>query len=100
MPGGDRTGSRVGSPKMGMGLDYCAENDQPGNGASQTGQSLDRGYRQSSHGRMVASKAARPDGYCICPDCGHKIDYVAGKPCSQQKCPKCGTHMGLEIHPW
>jgi transposase len=40
--------------------------------------------------------AAGPGGYCICPECGHKIKHVAGKPCNRQKCPKCGAQMTRE----
>ena len=38
---------------------------------------------------------AGPGGYCVCtnPECKHKIAHQAGKPCYQQKCPKCGSPM-------
>jgi len=32
-------------------------------------------------GRKGGSKAAGPDGFCVCPSCGHKVKHVAGKPC-------------------
>ena len=47
-------------------------------------------------GRMGGPKAAGPDGSCICPQCGHKEKHVAGKPCNQQKCPKCGIQLVRE----
>jgi len=47
-------------------------------------------------GRMGGPLAAGPDGFCVCPNCGHKIEHVAGKPCNQKKCPKCGALMGRE----
>ena len=47
-------------------------------------------------GRMGGSKAAGPAGYCICPDCGHKAKHTTGKPCTQQKCTKCGAQMTRE----
>jgi len=43
-------------------------------------------------GRM-GGFAAGPGGYCVCPSCGHKSAHVAGTPCYQQNCPKCGTSM-------
>ncbi|MBN2100392.1 DUF5320 family protein [Candidatus Dojkabacteria bacterium] len=30
---------------------------------------------------------------CECPSCGHKQPHARGIPCSQVKCPKCGTPM-------
>ena len=47
-------------------------------------------------GRMDGPFAAGPNGNCVCPQCGHKIEHVAGKPCNQQKCPKCGAQMTRE----
>jgi len=44
-------------------------------------------------GRMGGSQAAGPDGNCVCPECGNKMKHVAGKPCYNQKCSKCGTPM-------
>lgn len=44
-------------------------------------------------GRMGGPKAAGPGGNCVCPNCGHQEPHVAGQPCYQEKCPKCGTQM-------
>ena len=44
-------------------------------------------------GRRGGPKAAGPGGQCVCPDCGHREDHIVGKPCNQQKCPKCGAQM-------
>ena len=44
-------------------------------------------------GGRMGGFAAGPSGFCICPSCGNKINHVAGIPCYQQKCPKCGTTM-------
>ncbi|MBN1374251.1 DUF5320 family protein [Candidatus Dojkabacteria bacterium] len=30
---------------------------------------------------------------CTCPKCGYKEPHVRGTPCTQKKCPKCGTAM-------
>lgn len=33
-------------------------------------------------------------GQCICPRCGYKTKHVdRGVPCTQSKCPKCGSAM-------
>jgi len=48
-------------------------------------------------GRMGGTKpGAGPSGYCICPNCGHKVPHQAGQPCYQMSCPKCGTRMVRE----
>ena len=44
-------------------------------------------------GRMGGGQAAGPDGFCVCPECGQKVKHVAGKPCYDQKCPKCNTPL-------
>ena len=30
---------------------------------------------------------------CVCPNCGYEMPHERGTPCSQIKCPKCGTKM-------
>lgn len=55
-----------------------------------------RGYgtgQGGGRGRMGGPKAAGPGGYCVCPNCGHKQPHVAGQPCTELTCPKCGTRM-------
>ncbi len=44
-------------------------------------------------GRMGGPFAAGPGGVCVCPECGYKSEHARGRPCSQQKCPKCGSPM-------
>ena len=53
--------------------------------------------RGGGRGRMGGTKAgAGPDGYCTCPNCGHKAPHQVGVPCYQMSCPKCGTNMVRE----
>jgi hypothetical protein len=51
-----------------------------------------RGGRRRQ-GRMGGNLAAGPGGLCVCPSCGYKEDHVAGKPCFDKKCPKCGNAL-------
>ena len=44
-------------------------------------------------GGQGGPQSAGPGGYCVCPDCGHKVKHVAGQPCFEKKCPKCGANM-------
>jgi len=44
-------------------------------------------------GRMGGPKAAGPLGVCRCPKCGHTQQHERGIPCTQAKCPECGTLM-------
>jgi len=34
-----------------------------------------------------------PGENCVCPGCGEEVPHKRGEPCSQTKCPKCGTPM-------
>ena len=51
MPGGNRMGPRGEGPQTGKGVGYCADNDQPGYAAAQTGQKFGRGFRRGGRGR-------------------------------------------------
>jgi len=55
-----------------------------------------RGLGGRRGGRMGGPQAAGPGGKCVCPKCGHTQDHVAGQPCREQTCPKCGTRMVRE----
>jgi hypothetical protein len=54
------------------------------------GMGRDQGQRK---GRMGGPYAAGPGGSCICPNCAAVISHVAGQPCNERSCPKCGTKM-------
>lgn len=47
-------------------------------------------------GRMGGRKAAGPDGYCVCPQCGQREPHQMGAPCVERTCPQCGTAMTRE----
>ncbi len=66
MPGGDGRGPA--GPRRGFG---------PGRG----------------RGRMGGPLSAGPGGDCVCPKCGYEKEHFRGRPCNQEKCPKCGTLM-------
>lgn len=51
---------------------------------------------KATRGRMDGPEAAGPNGECVCTDCGHKIPHKTGKPCSDIKCPECGSQMTRE----
>jgi hypothetical protein len=46
--------------------------------------------------RMGGPVAAGPGGYCVCKACGYREAHVAGSPCSDKSCPKCGTNLVRE----
>ena len=47
-------------------------------------------------GRMGGPFAAGPGGYCVCPNCGYREPHIAGQPCPQKTCPRCGTPLVRE----
>lgn len=67
MPGGDGTGPTGAGPGTGRG----------------------RGARQ---GRRIG-RGMGLGGNCLCPSCGTIIPHQTGMPCTELKCPKCGTMM-------
>lgn len=65
-----------------------------GNGTGPTGQGPGTGRGMGRRqGRGGGPLAAGPAGNCICLSCGHIARHVAGQPCNQKMCPKCGTRM-------
>jgi len=48
-----------------------------------------RGMGRGGFGR----RAGGPPSVCVCPACRHEQPKVAGVPCSQVRCEKCGTLM-------
>lgn len=69
MPRGDGTGPFGQGPRMGR------------------GQGLGKGMGRGKGLGMG------PNGDCVCPSCGHKAPHQAGVPCTETKCPNCGTAM-------
>lgn len=65
-------------------------NQQTGNQNAQT--------IRPGRGRGMGRNAPRGRGRggsteCTCPQCGNTIPHTRGIPCSQIKCPECGTPM-------
>ncbi len=56
------------------------------------GRGIGIGRTAGGRGRM-GGIAAGPNGECICPKCGATVLHQIGIPCTQQKCPKCGSRM-------
>ncbi|MBN1435969.1 MAG: DUF5320 domain-containing protein [Sedimentisphaerales bacterium] len=79
MPRGDGTGPAGQGPRTGRGQN--ANNRPQGQG----------------RGRLGGPFAAGPGGNCVCPQCGAQAPHVAGQPCSQMKCPKCGIAMTRNV---
>ncbi|RLC37855.1 hypothetical protein DRH29_00355 [candidate division Kazan bacterium] len=66
--------------------------DGTGNMGQGFGRGLGRGQGRGMAGRPLGSDV------CTCPKCGHKEPHnQRGVPCTQIKCPKCGTLMTGEF---
>ena len=35
-------------------------------------------------------------GHCVCLKCGYSKEHEQGKPCIEEKCPKCGKALMRE----
>lgn len=64
-----------------------------GQGGRGMGGGLGRGQGGRRAGRGGGPLAAGPDGYCVCPQCGHQEPHQRGVPCFERSCPKCGAAM-------
>ncbi len=82
MPRGDGTGPRGKGPGTGRRMGRMAGNPQGGMG-------IGTPRRQGGSGPF----AAGPEGQCVCPKCGYKVQHAAGQSCQQTVCPKCGAMM-------
>jgi cation diffusion facilitator family transporter len=47
--------------------------------------------------KVEGVRALGPGGYCVCPNCGHRIKHEIGIPCSSSKCPKCNANLTREV---
>ena len=67
------------------------------NGRNRTGGGQGQGSGQGrggqGRGRMGGPTAGGAVGVCHCPNCGHTQPHERGVPCTQVKCPKCGTNL-------
>lgn len=52
-----------------------------------------RGGQGGGRGRKDGPLAGGAGGTCICPNCGHREPHQQCVPCTQVKCPQCGTGM-------
>lgn len=43
--------------------------------------------------RSAGGMGLGPGGNCVCPSCGKVVPHQPGMPCSQMKCPSCGSRM-------
>jgi len=60
-----------------------------GDGTGPLGQGPVAGKGRGQGGRFNAG----PTGNCVCPKCKASVPHVAGVPCYDVKCPKCGAKM-------
>lgn len=73
-----------------MGLDPGTGGEQGSGGGQRGGQGQGGRGRDGGGGRG-------PGGNCICPGCGAQIAHRQGIPCTQEKCPECGSQMTREM---
>ncbi|MCK5125509.1 MAG: hypothetical protein KAR42_04575 [candidate division Zixibacteria bacterium] len=76
-----------------MSLFFRERNTQAGNqqGNQQGNRSGSRNQLNKGQGRGLG-----PGGNCVCPSCGATAPHSRGVPCSEAKCPQCGSPMVRE----
>mgnify|MGYP002351137561 CR=1 FL=1 len=62
------------------------------------GMGMGQGQKQGSGTLKGRNKggAFGPGGYCVCANCGGKIEHRQGVKCTALKCPNCGHTMVRE----
>ncbi|MBU1627655.1 DUF5320 domain-containing protein [bacterium] len=85
MPRGDGTGPMGKGAGTGVGK---AKGSGGGGGQGQV--------KGGGRGRM-GGFVGGPGGNCVCSACGEKLPHQQGTPCTQLKCPKCGSLMTREF---
>ena len=53
------------------------------------GSGIEMGKIRSGRGQKGAGSLR----YCICPNCGKRINHKPGEPCLTTICPQCGSQM-------
>jgi hypothetical protein len=57
-----------------------------------TGRGMGGGGQGAGRGQKGGNRAGKgPGGFCLCPNCGEKVNHQVGKPCYEMLCPKCGA---------
>ena len=71
-----------------------------GDGTGPTGAGPGTGRGTGGRGRGAGRGMGRQGGFamglggnCVCPGCGATTPHQRGTPCTQAKCPKCGSAM-------
>ncbi len=63
----------------------------------QNGRGKRRGFGKRGRGNQRGGRnnrsGSRGSDFCICPSCGFKEEHKRGTPCTELKCPKCGTQL-------
>jgi len=56
-----------------------------------------QGFGWQRKGRFQAEKSpaigSGPNGFCVCPKCGYKVEHKKSVPCFTLKCPKCRINL-------
>lgn len=47
---------------------------------------------RGGHRRQRKYRKSTPE-FCVCPECGEKVQHQPGIPCTEVECPKCNNFM-------
>ena len=64
-----------------------------GTGPRGQGPGTGRGRGRGNMAPGQFAGGAGPGGQCVCPSCGTVTDHKASIPCTEIKCPQCGSMM-------
>ncbi len=58
-------------------------------GSGKNDQNQDKGKQAA----RIGAASAAIQGFCVCPQCGHRVPHESGIPCMQLQCTQCGEIM-------
>ncbi len=54
---------------------------------------MEENHAGREHRHRRGHQGLGPVGHCVCPKCEYRIRHEAGRPCQEQRCPRCGAKL-------
>jgi len=62
---------------------------------------IGRGFGWQKQGKFIKefkeAEGQGPGGWCVCPQCGYKVEHQRGTPCASIQCPECKINLERKL---